>query len=299
MQKIPVGQTIAFSYRFVFAEIGTIVGISWLPAVLSSLASYLTAIYAAIHRADIEAGEPQTVAFYLAVSLAGLAVTVFAAAIIAVAITRHVLGQRSTGVIAYLAAGRSEWRMFAATIRYLLGAAGLILLAAFITAAVFRLAGIPLDMPGRTQAGAPGILAQLVSWAVFLSALVIILRAGFFLPASIVAEEHGGLRRSYELTQGNVWRAFAIIIALGLPVLLLLLGGEAVVLRSALGPNFANMNPAEFFQRAGEAMEEKLLPWEIFSAVIFVLGSGLIYSGTAAAYRARVEAVDLTRRPPS
>jgi hypothetical protein len=296
MQKIPVGQTIAFSYRFLFAEIGTIIGISWLPAVLSSLASYLTAIYVAIHRPDIEAGQPQAIVFYFTVSLAGLAVTIFAASIIAVAITRHVLGQRSTGVIAYFAAGRSEWRMFAATIRYLLGAAGLILLAAAITAAVFRLVGIPLDMPIPTQAGGAGIFAELISWGVFIAALIVILRMGFFLPATIVAEEQGGLRRSFELTQGNFWRALAIIVALGLPVLLLLLGGEAVVLRSALGPNFANLNPAIFFQRAGEAMEEKLLPWEIFSAVIFVLGSALIYSGTAAAYRARMEG---TNRPRS
>jgi hypothetical protein len=36
-------------------------------------------------------------------------------------------------------------------------------------------------------------------------------------------------------------------------------------------------------------MEAKLLPWQIFNAVVFVLGSGLIYSGTAFAYRARVE----------
>ena len=268
-----------------------------MPAVLSSLASYLTAIYAAFHRVDIDAGDPQSVGLYLAVSLAGLAVTVFAASIIAVAITRHVLGQRSTGVIAYFAAGRNEWRMFAATIRYLFGAAALIALAAAIAAAAFRLAGVPLDMPTRAETGAASILAQLISWGVFLAALIVILRMGFFLPPTIVAEEHGGLRRSYELTQGNSWRALAVIAALGLPVLFLLLGGEAVVLRSALGSDFTNMNPGEFFQRAGEAMQEKLLPWEIFSAVIFVLGSGLIYSGIAAAYRARIESENLPRRP--
>src|ERR1700680_1667444 len=180
MQKIPVGQTIAFSYRFLFAEIGTIIGISWLPAVLSSLASYLTAIYAAFHRANIDAGDPQTVALYLVVSVAGLAVTGFAASMITVAITRHVLGQRSTGVTAYFAAGRSEWRMFAATIRYLLGAAGLIVLVAIITAGVFRVAGLSLCVPARAAASAASISAQLISWAVFLAALMVILHMGFF-----------------------------------------------------------------------------------------------------------------------
>ncbi len=46
------------------------------------------------------------------------------------------------------------------------------------------------------------------------------------------------------------------------------------------------MNPTEFFQRAGQAMEAKLVPWTIFTTVVFILGSGLIYSGAAFAYRA-------------
>ena len=58
------------------------------------------------------------------------------------------------------------------------------------------------------------------------------------------------------------------------------------MLRAALGPEFARMNPTEFMQRAGPAMEAKLLPWTIFTTVIFILGSGLIYSGAAYAYRA-------------
>jgi hypothetical protein len=33
-------------------------------------------------------------------------------------------------------------------------------------------------------------------------------------------------------------------------------------------------------------MDAKLLPWTIFITVIFILGSGLIYSGAAFAYRA-------------
>ena len=65
--------------------------------------------------------------------------------------------------------------------------------------------------------------------------------------------------------------------------------GVGLAVRSAAGDSRADV---EFFQRAGEAMEQKLLPWEVFTAVIFVLGSALIYGGTAMAYRA-VEGSDL------
>jgi hypothetical protein len=295
MQKIPVGQTIAFAYHFLFARIGTIVGIAWLPAILSSVVSYMIATYAAMHRAEFEAGDPQATGAYIVISMFGLMVTIFMASVVAVAITRQVLGQGSSGVVLYFAAGRTEWRMLAANVRYLLAIFALIALAALITILAFMLSGIPLDAPERIQPSAATILAGLISWFVFLYALATILRVGFLLPPSIVAEEKGGLRRSYELTKGNFWRALAVVLALGLPLLLLVLGGEAAVLRAALGPEFAGMNPAEFLPRAGQAMEAKLLPWTIFTTVVFILGSGLIYSGAAFAYRAAAG----TGRPPS
>ena len=286
MQKIPVGQTIALAYHFLFARIGTIIGIAWLPAVLSSAVSYMISTYAAMHRAEFEAGDPRATAAYMILSLLGLVVTLFMTSVVAVAITRQVLGEGSSGVVLYFAAGRTEWRMLAANVRYLLAVFAMIAFAATITALAFLLSGIPLGAPEQIQPSAATILAGLISWFVFLYALVTILRVGFLLPPSIVAEEKGGLRRSYELTKGNIWRALAVLLALGLPLLLLILGGEAAVLRAALGPEFARMNPTEFFQRAGQAMEAKLLPWTIFTTVVFILGSGLIYSGAAFAYRA-------------
>ena len=295
MHKIPVGQTIALAYRFLFTEIGTILGICWFPALLSSLASYFTAIYAALHRADIEAGYPPTVAAYAIVSVLGLAVTIFAASVMAVALTRHVLGRRVTGVVAYFAIGPMEWRMFAASIRYIAGSTVLVVVAVVVSGVAFRIAGVPIDA-GPVHATAPDIIAGLISWVAFIAAFVVILRVGFFIPPTIVAENGGGLRRSFELTRGNALRAFAVIAVLGVPVLLLLLGGEAVVLRSALGPSLYGMSPGEFFQRAGEAMEQKLLPWEVFTGVVFVLGSALIYGGAAMAYRARIGNSDI--QPP-
>ena len=286
MQKIPVGQTIASAYQFLFARIGTIIGIAWLPAVLSSAASYMIRTYAAAHRAELEAGDPQAAGAYFVVSMLGLVVTIFMASVVAVAITRQVLGPGSSGVVLYFAAGRSEWRMLAANVRYLLSIVALLAFAFVITIVAFLLSGVPLEAPERIQPNAATILAGLISWFVFLYAFATILRIGFLLPPTVVAEEKGGLRRSYELTKGNFWRALAVMLALGLPLLLLVLGGEAAVLRAALGPDFARMNPTEFFQRAGQAMEAKLLPWTIFTTVVFILGSGLIYSGAAFAYRA-------------
>ncbi|HXJ03104.1 MAG TPA: hypothetical protein VNH44_17930 [Micropepsaceae bacterium] len=288
MTKIPVGPTIASAYRFLMTEIGTIVGIAWLPAVLSSAVSYAARLYESEHRALIDAGDGQAAGSYLVLSLTSLIVVLFACSIVGVAITRIALGQeRPPGtLLLYFAAGRTEWRMFAANVRYLFGTGALLALGLLITLIAFVLSGTPLEAPDQIRPTAATILAGLIGWAVFLYAGATILRMGFMLPATIVAEDKGGLRRSHDLTKGNFWRILAIALALGLPFLLLLLGGEIVVLRAALGPDLLRMTPADFFQKADEAMDAKLLPWQIFSAVIFVLASGLFYSGAAFAYRA-------------
>lgn len=288
MKKIPVASTIASAYRFLITEIGTIVGIAWLPAVLSSAMSYFARLYESEHRALIDAGDGQAAGTYLVLSLASLIVVLFASSMVGVAITRIAMGQeRPPGtLLLYFAAGRTEWRMFAANVRYLFGTGALLAFAVLITVVAFLLSGTPLEAPAQMRPTPATILAGLIAWAVFLYAGATILRMGFMLPATIVGEEKGGLRRSHELTKSNFWRVLAILLALGFPFVLLLLGGELVVLRSALGPDFTRMTPADFFQKAGEAMDAKLLPWQIFSAVIFILASGLIYSGAAFAYRA-------------
>jgi len=290
MKKIPVGQTIAFAYRFLISEIATIVGLTWIPALIAAVAGYFAQYYGISHSALLEAGDTQTGAAYLAITVTSLAVMGFASAVVAVAITRQVLGQRAPGiVVAYFAAGRSEWRMFGASLRFMAGTTVLLALAAGITAFAFVLAGVPLNTPAQAQPTPAALLAGLISWVVFVYAFVTILRMGFLLPPVIVAEEKGGLRRAHDLTKGNFWRMFAVMLALGLPVLALLLAGEGVVLRSALGPNIANLSPAEFMDKAEQAMNEKLLPWTIFTTVVFILGSGLVFSGTAFAYRAVAE----------
>src|SRR5260221_3647504 len=199
----------------------------------------MTPTHAPMRRGEFGAGDPRAAGAYLVISRLGLVVTIFMASVLAVAITRQVLGQGSSGVVLYFAAGRSEWRMLAANVRYLLSIFALIALAALITILAFMLSGIPLDAPERIQPSAATILAGLISWFVFLYALATILRVGFLLPPSIVAEEKGGLRRSYELTKANVWRALAVILALGLPLLLLVLGGVP----GGLGPDWAPSLP--------------------------------------------------------
>ena len=292
MQKIPVGPTIAFAYRFLIREIGIVLGICWLPAVLFAGANYLTQLYAIQNRPLLEAHDPQAEGIYTALWIFSLIVSLYASSMAAVAITRQVMGhERPPGVLLlYFAAGRSEWRMLGANIRFMAAAGVLIFMALLVSGLAFAIAGVPLETPEKMMLTAATMTAALIAIALLLYAFVSIVQIGFLLPPTVAMEEKGGLRRAYELTKGNTLRVLAIAVALGLPIFLLLFGAEAAILRSAVGPNVIGLSRSELMDRAGQAFDQKLIYWQIFSAIVFILGSGLVYSGAAFAYRARTSA---------
>src|SRR5438270_9698827 len=118
----------------------------------------------------MHAGDFQARFAYLLLSGLGIAITIFAASVMAVAVTRHVLGRRATGVVAYFAVGPVEWRMFAAIVRYIAGAMALLVAAIVISAIAFSLAGVPVDAAATVRATPPNIIAGLVAWAAFIAA---------------------------------------------------------------------------------------------------------------------------------
>jgi hypothetical protein len=292
MQKIPVGPTIAFAYRFLVREIGIILGICWLPAVLFAGANYFTGLYAIQNRALLDAHDPRAAGAYTVLWIFSLIVSLYASSIAAVAITRQVMGhERPPGVLLlYFAAGRSEWRMLGANIRLLAVAGVLVFMALFVAGLAFVIAGVPVDAPEKMTLTAATITAALIAVALVLYASVSIVQIGFLLPSTVTMEEKGGLRRAYELSKGNTLRVLAIALALGLPIFLLLFGADAAILRSAIGPNIIGLSPSELTDRAVQAFDQKLIYWQIFTAIVFILGSGLVFSGAAFAYRARTSA---------
>jgi len=292
MHKIPVVRTIAFAYRFLIREIGIVLGICWLPAVMFSGANYFTRLYAIENSPALAVNDPQTEGGLLLLTVLSLAVTLYASSVVAVAITRQVIGrERPPGVLLlYFAAGRSEWRMLGTFILFMLAAVGLIVVGLIIANAAFLMAGTPLSAPEQIMPTPANISAWLVAWAAFLGAFVLIVQVGFLMPPAVVMEEKVGLRRALELAKGNVWRLVVIALALGFPILVLVAGAEAAIVQSALGPNAGSLSPIEFLDKAEQAMQQKMGAWQIFSAIMFILGSGLIYSGAAFAYRARTSA---------
>jgi hypothetical protein len=283
MARIPVGKTIAFAYGFLFGQIGTVVAAAGIPALVYAGADFVSRSFAAA-QPPLQAGARPGGAVVLA-GLGAIAAAIAASSASAIAVTRVVSAQ--LGSAPRLPFEMSVIRMAAANIRFLLGTAVLVALAAGVSYVGYRLAGVPLQGQIEVQPTAAILLAAVVSWTSFIYVFVSTIRMGFLLPAVVAAEAKGGLKRSHELTQGNTWRAIAVAFALGLPIVMLAVGAAVMIVRSALGPDFgASAVTPELVQRVQQAINDRLLPWELFNAVIFVLYSGLMYSGVAFAYRA-------------
>ncbi len=286
MNKLPAGEIIASSYRFLFGQIGTVLAITWLPAALYAGADYAAHVSLAAHRAELEAGDLRAQGLYGVVAAAAFLVAIFARSTAAVGITREIFGWRVQGPI-HFPVDRTALRMFLAALRFWIGSAALIGLAFGIAVLGLLLAGVPPDASGQLPITPAALLAMFIAWAALLYAFATMLRMGFLLPAVVVAEEKGGLKRSHDLTKGNFWRILVVAIALVLPSLVLLIAGETAVLGATLAPDAAERGDLfRLMERAEAAVDRQLVPWEIFNAGVFVLYSGLTYSGAANAYRA-------------
>ena len=127
------------------------------------------------------------------------------------------------------------------------------------------------------------MMATALAMALFLYLLVSAIRMGFFLPATITAENRGGVRRSHELTRGNFFRIVTVLIAVAVPVAGLYLVRNTLI--------------------DGETLSAtQRMALQAIGAIISVLFSGLFYAAAAHAYQSvlGIEATlprDVTRLP--
>ena len=284
MNKIPVGKTVAFAYEFLITRFGTVVGVAGLPALLSSAVDYLVRSYSSTEDSEAVAGTN------LLIWLLGTVTTIFISSVATVGITRAALGLPLGAGAYYFPVGSLELRMFVAKLRFWLGVVVLLILASLIASVSFMLAGVPIDGAGTVEPSTATLVAGLATWAAFGFAIVTILRMGFLLSATVVSEEKGGLQRSHDLARGNFWRIAAVVLALAAPILVLVSVASLIILRAALGPDYAQVleqdGMFELMRRGEEAVAQNLLLWEVFNTAIFILASGLIYGASAYAYRA-------------
>jgi len=207
MNKISVWNTIRFAYAFTFGDIGTIIGLIWLPTVLIAVLQFLP--YALGTQAPDP--DPATAATAALANLAFFAGGLLLYAMNAVSVMRQALGLRHGGATVHFSLGWPEWRMLGANLlcALILGA----ILIVYLVGLVFA-TSLVKGMTAPVEIGALLYLAGGLCVLVYVS-----LRLVFLVVPVVVSEDKIDLARAWTLTAGNFWRILAVMLTVSLPLL--------------------------------------------------------------------------------
>lgn len=289
MSKIPVGQTIRFAYTFTFGEIGTIIGLIWIPTLINAVATFfaLRAYYATLADSFESGMPPAGAGLGLPVLVAFLAMLMVA--MIGVSITQQALGLRQGPAFAHISLGSMEWRAFGGFFGlYLLFVLFIVIFALMVGATAAASATAVQSNPGWAAAAGVGVVIA-VALGICLVAYMVV-RLSFLLVPSVVDGGEFGLTRSWQLTHGNFWRIVAVALATLLPIFLIFAAIEMII----LGPGFfipdvkhAGDTAAALRNMVSQmrAMQDNMPLLMGLSFVVSPLLYGLMFSASAFAYR--------------
>ncbi len=209
MNKLPVRETIASAYRFTFGELGTIIGLIWLPMVAIAVLEFLPY---GLGDANLSADQdPNALGTAALRGIVFWLVSVLLYACVSVAVTRQALGVRKGTAIAHFNLGRTELRVWGA----------LLLLVAILLTLFLGMALAVITAGAAAQAIGSAIAAGAVLTVVLLAGLCLLLvsmlRLGFLLLPIAIKEEKIGFERGWLLTRGNFWRIATVLFVVTLP----------------------------------------------------------------------------------
>jgi len=270
MRRIEVVATLRDAYTFAFTHLGGIIGLIWVPMVLTTVAQFFTfqRYYSSFIDAAV-AANPALLGASLLTMLGYLVAALLLYAIMVVAAVQLALGARADGAIIHFSFGPLEWRTFRAFIGLVGTGMGLI----FITLTLITATGLP------PLAGGGALLAVIATAFLLLGPRLILL-----LPAVAVADTAPVLRRAWALSQGNHLRLLAVLVAAVAPPFLAALVAE--MLLGVQGPVMSTgLSVADQVAFAKHARQ--LLPLACgLSFLISPLVVGLFAGASVAAWRA-------------
>ncbi len=281
MNKLPVGGTIRAAYRFALGELGTIIGLIWVPMLAIAVLTFLPY---AIGDANVAPEQNPTAAGAAALRGIVFALATFLLyACIYVSVTRQALGLRQGGATVYFMLGRAEFRMLGALV--LLGVICVVLVVGFAlaVAAVSLLAAAT----GNKLAAAWMIAAVFLTGA---GALIFaVVRLAFLLAPVTVAEDKISFERGWTLTARNFWRILIVMLAVSLPVIVVifvafyLLMGQDLMAAFAAAPHLTQTELANRLQTIIQSHAPATIG---INLIVAPFSLGLSLGASAAGYRA-------------
>jgi hypothetical protein len=287
MNKIPVRKTIAYAYSFTFGHLGTIIGLVWLPLVILTVLNFLPQM--AGGELDPGSQSPLMVGSQAIGRIAIWALSLLLYSIIYVAVIRQALGLRQGTATVHFALGMPEFRVFGA----------LLLLFVVVMAFVGTYFGVVLVVAAAGTKSMPlAIAAVAIAILGAIALLYALVRLAFLVAPVTVAEEQINLGRGWALTQGNFWRVFAVMLAVGLPMILIYLAGTMALMGNELMapvPAAISNNAAALVQHQMQIFNRHLPESLGFELILAPFSLGLNLGAAAFAYRALVQDTAVVR----
>jgi hypothetical protein len=288
--KIPFERTIAAAYRFVVQNFVSVLGIGWFPFLLVALvaAALLSTVFPqldlVLQSGQEKWSQEQLAQLFAPMMGAGIVfaiVIILAAAMVMVGMMRKALGQHPGPVYFYFSLGGQVWRMVGA---YIL----LLLLFWAVTVAIAIGIGIVSFLLSKAAPSAQGPVTVFLVCVALLWGIYAAVRVQFFLPAVVVAENHIGIRRSWNLGRGNFWRIVGIVIAIVLPIGIVHSILTNVLLQTSVAPQ-SMMTPEEvrlYLEATIRAMK-RVWPILVLIELLYMnIVTGLAVGAIANAYNA-------------
>ena len=274
MNKIPIGKVISESFDFAFQRYLPLLGVLWLPMLLSVLFSWFVMFP---HFLASVAGAGRSPVTGLAMESVHLALL----AVMSVGVTKEALGRREGPRYVYLSVGTAELRVFGGYI--LLGIFTIVLV--IVLAVIAGLLGAIASGAYRATSADPVaivrkavIVAPFVIFGVLFPLIYFWIRLSSFQTAVAVTEHRFGLWRSWALTRRNFWRLFAIVMTIWIPLMIL----YVIALSLTMGPFMAKLAAAasagpEAVRAAQSAMLASVMGNLKYYMLVFFPAAPIIY----------------------
>lgn len=277
MNKIPVRQTIAYAYSFTFGQIGTIIGLCWVPLVLMAVLQFLPYAFGGNPLATPE--NATALGRQELQSLATSLLILLLYAIMCVPVTRQALGLRQGGAVFHFAIGMPEFRAFGALILFFIMIEAMSL--------GMRVLALVLESVVRSSAGGAlaGFLVAIAVLAAFAAFVYAIARLGFVLMPVTVAENHVSLTRAWILTKGNFWRIVGVAAAVLLPLYFIYVVGLSIIVAPDLTASTAG-DAGHAFLAVLRAIAHHMPEYLGLTLILAPFNVGLSLGASAFAYRA-------------
>jgi len=271
LPKLPLGESISLSYAWFFRKFADVLRISWLwltlGAVLFGTLNWLQWTWMAAIIANAPKGTthlmqsqmPRPFDFPVLITLAYL-VMLFGTTSIAVAWHRRIILNEQPGLSGGNIFTKALWHYIGIGIAIVL--IGILPIAVVLVPSVLILAPMTRGMMGNQPSGIAIALIVLIVFALYITALAIMLRLSVLLPARATGDLTLTFRQAWRRTRGNAWRMFWGLLACTMPPVIVL---EIVSLAVAAAVGWPTLAPTD-----GQ-VTVPVLGLTIMSTIMFVI----------------------------